>query len=421
MSIGINFIDLNRKNRSEQRRIDNLPPNQRAKYTKSQLNYIARCEGAENNGEHSLFGEINDIEDIKSLSKNEILSYVDSKVTSGAYIYKTVISLKEDEAEQYGYTTRNDWENLIRKNITTIATEYKIKPDDLDWAASLHTEEGHPHCHIIFWDKNNEIKSLPYVDYDKIKVGFNKEIFRCELEQIYEIQNESKKEISPIVKENLFLLFPTENNRLFNNKVSNDELTEIQNNLVELYLIKKDEYEKTHKGSWKMQYQTPEIKEKIRNISTSILDSSLSIKKTVNDYINSCVEAEKLKYGNQKNAKSLEQYKKIEKESKEFMMKKIDNQILQFLKEQNDDEVKKQNELNREISEKKNREYYSQKVGNDICKLFSDIFNDLKNSSEFQKNLNKKTKIQNLNKNARREFYLKNKNKGLINWEEESL
>lgn len=421
MSIGINFIDLNRKNRSEQRRIDNLPPNQRAKYTKSQLNYIARCEGAENNGEHSLFGEINDIEDIKSLSKNEILSYVDSKVTSGAYIYKTVISLKEDEAEQYGYTTRNDWENLIRKNITTIATEYKIKPDDLDWAASLHTEEGHPHCHIIFWDKNNEIKSLPYVDYDKIKVGFNKEIFRCELEQIYEIQNESKKEISPIVKENLFLLFPTENNRLFNNKVSNDELTEIQNNLVELYLIKKDEYEKTHKGSWKMQYQTPEIKEKIRNISTSILDSSLSIKKTVNDYINSCVEAEKLKYGNQKNAKSLEQYKKIEKESKEFMMKKIDNQILQFLKEQNDDEVKKQNELNREISEKKNREYYSQKVGNDICKLFSDIFNDLKNSSEFQKNLNKKTKMQNLNKNARREFYLKNKNKGLINWEEESL
>lgn len=421
MSIGINFIDLNQKNRSEQRRIDNLSPNQRAKYTKSQLNYIARCEGAENNGEHSLFGEINDIEDIKSLPKNEILSYIDFKVSTGAYIYKTVISLKEDEAEQYGYTTRNDWENLVRKNITTIATEYKIKPDDLDWAASLHTEEGHPHCHIFFWDKNNEIKSLPYVDYDKIKVGFNKEIFRCELEQIYEIQNESKKEISPIVKENLFLLFPTENNRLFNNKVSNDELTEIQNNLVELYLIKKDEYEKTHKGSWKMQYQTPEVKEKIRNISTSILDSSLSIKKTVNDYITSCVEAEKLKYGNQENAKSLEQYKKIEKESKEFMMKKIDNQILQFLKEQNDDEVKEQNELNREISEKKNREYYSQKVGNDICKLFSDIFNDLKNSSEFQKNLNKKTKIHNLNKNARREFYLKNKNKGLINWEEESL
>lgn len=421
MSIGINFIDLNRKNRSEQKRIDNLPSNKRAKYTKSQLNYIARCEGTENNGEHSLFGEINDIEDIKSLSKNEILSYVDSKVTLGAYIYKTVISLKEEEAEKYGYTTRNDWENLIRKNITTIANEYKIKLEDLDWTASLHTEEGHPHCHIFFWDKNNEIKSLPYVDYDKIKVGFNKEIFRCELEQIYEVQNESKKEISSEVKENLFLLFPIENNRLFNNKVSNDELTNIQNDLVELYLLKKEEYKQTHKGSWKMQYQTPEVKEKIRNISTSIMDSSLSIKKTVNDYITSCVEAEKIKYGNQENHKSLEQYKKIENQAKEFMLKKIDNQILQFLKEQNDDEIREQKEQAKESLEEKSREYYSQKVGNDICKLFSDIFNDLKNSSEFQNNLNRKTKIQNLNKNARREFYLKNKNKGLINWEEESL
>lgn len=421
MNFGINFVDLNRKNRAEQRRIDNLSPNQRAKYTKLQLNYIGRCEGAENNGEHSLFGEINDIDDIKLLSKNEILSYVDSKVVAGAYVYKTLLTLKQDETEKYGYTTRNDWENLIRKNINTIADEYKIKLEDLDWTASLHTSEGHPHCHLFFWDKNNEVKSLPFVNYNKIKTVFNKEIFRCELEQIYKIQNESKKEISSIVKENLYLLFPTENNRLFDNKVSREDFEDIKNKLVDLYIAKKEEYKLLQKSSWKMQYQTPEFKDKIREVSYSILDSSLIIKKTINSYINSCIEAEKIKFGNQKNKKAIEKYKKVEENSKEFMMKKIDNQILQFLREQNAYEILEKRELDKEVLEKKSREYYSQKIGRDICKLFSDVFNDLKDSSEFQSNLNKKTKLKNLTKNARREFYLRNKNKGLINWEEESL
>lgn len=418
MSLGINFIDLNRKNRVEQRRIDNLTANKRAKYTKSQLNYIARCEGTENNGEHSLFGAINDIDDISNISKKEILDYTDFKVCSGAYLYKTVISLRQEEAEAYGYTTRNDWENLIRKNITTIAEQYHIKIDNLDWVASLHTEEGHPHCHIFFWDKNNEVKSLPFVDYDKIKMSFNKEIFRGDLSQIYDIQNKTKKEISSIVKEEIYSFFPTENNRLFDNKIKNEDLEIIKNKLVDLYLLKKEEYEQTNKGSWKMQYQTPEMKDKIRDVSNLILSSSISIKKTINEYIDSCIQAEKVKLGNQETPKAKEQYKKIANNAKEFMMKKIDNQVLQFLKEQDKNEhlEKKQQEF-----EDRSKEYYKQIIGNDLCRLFSQIFNDLKNTSEFRENLNKKTRIQNLTKNARRDFYLKNKDRGLINWEEESL
>ncbi len=71
MISGTNFIDLNKKkNKTKQKKkIDRLSNKQRATVIKSHINYIGRTEGAENNGEHSLFGTLNNNENVYGMKK----------------------------------------------------------------------------------------------------------------------------------------------------------------------------------------------------------------------------------------------------------------------------------------------------------------------------------------------------------------
>lgn len=104
------------------------------------------------------------------MKKSDILAYIKDKVSSGAYVYKTVISLTGEDSEKYGYTTKDDWENLIRANIKLIADEYNIKVENLDWVASFHTEERHPHIHFVFYFMINQFQKKLNHMFNMIKL-----------------------------------------------------------------------------------------------------------------------------------------------------------------------------------------------------------------------------------------------------------
>ncbi len=93
MISGVNFVELNQKNKVKQKKIDKLPKKEKARVVKNHINYIGRVEGAENNGEHSLFGTINNDDKVYEMEKRQILSYIENKVSKGAYVYKTVITM----------------------------------------------------------------------------------------------------------------------------------------------------------------------------------------------------------------------------------------------------------------------------------------------------------------------------------------
>ena len=219
MYYGLNFIDFGVKNKEKQRAYEKLTYKQKAIVIKDHINYIGRVEGTENNGEHSLFGSLQVNDDIKKMKKIDILNYVKDKVSNGADVYKTVLSLKQEEAEKLGFVTRESWENLIRSNIGTIAREYNISQNNMDWVASMHTEEGHIHCHLVFYDNQKVRTSIPFVKYQNIKKEFNKDIFRGELDKIYELQNQSKKEIRNITKSELDNFSLYDKSKMFNNKL----------------------------------------------------------------------------------------------------------------------------------------------------------------------------------------------------------
>lgn len=320
-------------NKAKQKKIDKLSNKKRATVVSAHVNYIGRIDGSESNGEHSLFGTLNNNENVYEMKKNDILAYIKDKVSTGAYVYKTVISLTQQDSERYGYTTRNDWENLIRANIKLIADEYNIRPENLDWVASFHTEEEHPHIHLVFYDNTDFKKVKPYVKYDKIKQKLNYSVYKKDIQPLLDEKNIIKREIKDIFKDNIDDIVYYDRNKTFNNKINDKELNEIALLLKEVYKIKDLEYKTTKRGSWEMQYQTPEIKEKIRAVTNKILQSSSQIKAEVNSYINACMETEKIKNVNNKTKQARKATEQIIKKEIEFILKKVDNQILDYLKE----------------------------------------------------------------------------------------
>lgn len=412
MIAGVNFINLNAKNKKFQLRINNLSPNKKAKVMKLHINYIGRIKGAMNNGEHSLFGKLNN-EDISYKDKKEILDYIDEKAKT-QFFNKAVISIKEDEAEKYGMINKEEWINLINLKIKDIAKEYGIREDQVDYLASVHTEPGHIHCHLVFFDRNNKEQSNNFIKYDRIKRELNKYVYKEEISKIQEVQNKSKD--TKLLKENfnkdMETLIGRSTLKMFNNRINIKELNNIQKEILSFYEKLKDYQEKNNKNSFKKAFLPPLLKDELRKLSFLIVGSSTQLSKNVKDYINSSIKQEVILSNNEKRLL-------ITKEKAiEFIYSKVDNQILQFLKERKI-EV---NEYNKEVTNRLNQNKYKSSIKNNIAYNLNDLLNNINNTledtKEAQKGFSKQINKQNIETKAQRmEYYLKHRDVGLIDWE----
>lgn len=412
MIAGVNFINLNAKNKKFQLRINNLSPNKKAKVMKLHINYIGRIKGAMNNGEHSLFGKLNN-KDISYKDKKEILDYIDEKAKT-QFFNKAVISIKEDEAEKYGMINKEEWINLINLKIKSIAKEYGIREDQLDYLASVHTEPGHIHCHLVFFDRNNKEQSNNFIKYDRIKRELNKYVYKEEISKIQEVQNKSKD--SKLLKENfnkdMETLIGRSTLKMFNNRINIKELNNIQKEILSFYEKLKDYQEKNNKNSFRKAFLPPLLKDELRKLSFLIVGSSTQLSKNVKDYINSAIKQEVILSNNEKRLL-------ITKEKAiEFIYSKVDNQILQFLKERKI-EV---NEYNKEVTNRLNQNKYKSSIKNNIAYNLNDLLNNINNTledtKEAQKGFSKQINKQHIETKAQRmEYYLKHRDVGLINWE----
>lgn len=412
MISGVNFINLNAKNKKFQLRINNLSPNKKAKVMKLHINYIGRIKGAMNNGEHSLFGKLNN-EDISYKDKKEILDYIDEKAKT-QFFNKAVISIKEDEAEKYGMINKEEWINLINLKIKDIAKEYGIREDQVDYLASVHTEPGHIHCHLVFFDRNNKEQSNNFIKYDRIKRELNKYVYKEEISKIQEVQNKSKD--TKLLKENfnkdMEILIGRSTLKMFNNRINIKELNNIQKEILSFYEKLKDYQEKNNKNSFRKAFLPPLLKDELRKLSFLIVGSSTQLSKNVKDYINSSIKQEVILSNNEKRLL-------ITKEKAiEFIYSKVDNQILQFLKERKI-EV---NEYNKEFTNRLNQNKYKSSIKNNIAYNLNDLLNNINNTledtKEAQKGFSKQINKQHIETKAQRmEYYLKHRDVGLINWE----
>lgn len=397
------------------------------------IDYIATREGTDiSDSEHGLFGYINGNNNVERMKLTDITSHVRTVSNKNVEIIKTVISLREEDAIYKGLTNKEEWKYLIQDKIREIGNIYNIDFHNLEWIASFHAEKGHPHCHLVFWDLDqiNNKKKKQYVSYNKIKGTLAKVIFNVELEELYEIKNQIKKDITKDIK-NFSQEYKEEQKLAMQIK---EEMPSIYNNPVINFKFEKSTIEKINKNleeiklkheNYKYQFQNEEVKEIIDKTSKLILASSKECFNTFNKYIETEIKIKEILY--QANKES--NVEKARANAEKFMMSKIGNQILKYLKEEEFEKNKLEYQMKREeyLEKKKIKEqeyfenelsYLDFKQRNNTCRLISDVYyliNDEEISNEAKYNRIKQ-KYSSLSKQAKKEKWLEKRNSSNIEW-----
>ncbi|WP_227766347.1 MobP3 family relaxase [Zhaonella formicivorans] len=97
---------------------------------------------------HGLFGPEEHILDPRAVQK-ELKNHQ-------GYVWRAIVSLREEDAVRLGYTGREAWEKMLRTSVEEAAGKMGIKPTNLRWVAAFHQEKGHPHVHMVLWEKSPE-------------------------------------------------------------------------------------------------------------------------------------------------------------------------------------------------------------------------------------------------------------------------
>jgi len=162
------------------------------------MEYIGRRPGVVLNShmKHGLFGVVDGgkAEDIQNLQ--ELSRYVEAKTRAGAITYRAVISLSEEDAIRLGYDDPEKWRELVRTQMPCISEKIGIPLHNLEYTAAIHRDKGHPHVHILFWDRGQDVKKKAYVHSktsDSIRVGLIKHVFQEEMSALQIMKDEARK------------------------------------------------------------------------------------------------------------------------------------------------------------------------------------------------------------------------------------
>ena len=348
---------------------------------------------------------------IGNIGSNEILHFKDSKdiakivlenTKKGISIYEGMIAIKKETTAKINLEDLKSWENYITKHINTIREENSIKREDFEFICAVHEKDINYHTHILFWDNSQKVEKNflnPKIP-NNIRKRLIKDTFADEILEYAKAKDLAVKNVRDIADniiddfiEDIKMLDTKKYNKLkekgiFKNKNSKLDNKFIEHIFKEIYKIK----QMIPKGRIAYQLLEPKVKEQVDKLVSYVLKNNKDIK-TLTDYY---VKA-KLNIASFYSDKTLdEQEEKYKKEIEKI----IANKLLNIVKSINrlETEYKKQ-----ETIENKQKELIKQSIF-DLISLF--CIKEEKERSNYN-SLNTE-----LSKEAKKEIYLKNKDKG---------
>ena len=110
-------------------------------------------------------------------------------------IWGFIISLRREDAERLGYSSAEQWINLLRSRRNDIAKEMGIAPANLRWVAAYHNKEVNPHVHMLVWSSRPQEPFLSPKGIHNIKKTLAGDIFRQENLELYKKQTEVRDDL----------------------------------------------------------------------------------------------------------------------------------------------------------------------------------------------------------------------------------
>ena len=156
------------------------------------VGYMAMRPGVQKRGSHGLFNE-KDEPIILDRIANEIANHKGN-------VWSHVISLRREDAIRLGYDNSEAWRQLVMRHISDIAKNQKISLCNLKWYAAFHDTTHHPHIHLLVYSENTKEGFLTNEGINKIRSAFANDIFKDDLQSIYQEQTLSRDELKAVSK-----------------------------------------------------------------------------------------------------------------------------------------------------------------------------------------------------------------------------
>lgn len=316
-------------------------------YVQSQINkahihYIATRSGVDlGHDVHGLFGHILDTDDVECLDLDVIENYTKDISKKGIDVFKTVISIENEDAIGKGIISKEKWKELLEERMPEISKAFKIPFYDMEYVASFHAKKNKPHCHFVMWNKNQElsVKRKPFISYKKVRSSIAKSVYGKELDELYSMKDESKSKVGDLsykeinnINAELKEILPAEFNiPPIAVKINENNINKVSERLREL-----EKVSNSYKKGFIYKYQTPETKKTLDEISKIICESNQDCKMEFEKYVDTCIKINKIL----QKINSTTDYEKTKKVATYEVMKKIGNQVLKSIKEMKTEEYK---------------------------------------------------------------------------------
>ena len=188
---------------------------------KNYVDYIANRPRVEKMGTHGLFTGGDDA---------IVLSRVADEVANHTgNVWTPIISLRREDAIRTGYDRAEAWHNMLSYFAPEIAESMKIPIQNFRWHAAFHNESHHPHIHMICYSVNPADGYLTKKGIEKMKSGLVKNIFKNEMQIIYEEQSQRRDQLKAESMETMLKLI----SEMKSGVIQNPKIEELFLNLSE--------------------------------------------------------------------------------------------------------------------------------------------------------------------------------------------
>lgn len=385
------------------------------------IGYIATRPGASKNEgmRHGLFGKLNPSGE---LTEFETWQEVGRVVRELSYrrvnIFRGIISFSPETALELGLTDHKAWQEYIEQHIKTLAEKNHIRQQDLQWVAAHHNERGHPHIHIAFWNKNQrtEIAYVPPEIPNSIRVQLIKDTFPEKIQAFIADKDKAKASLSAITDEAVLAfdeymkkLKPKEYKQFVEQfgKIEKDELclspvdgvigkTDLDAIIPKLFELKS---KMPKKGRLYYKLLPDEVKTEVDSFVNELKNRSEYIRQLIEEYADSKCRLAMLYDTNPDNisehrAKAIAEADRL-----------IANKVLRVIKTM----LNKEREINNIEYNEAKKVYYAEEIFCEILMLLEKSIISLDEDYEVKA----KAMGMELSKAAKKEWYLRHKDKGM--------
>ncbi|MCL2189183.1 MAG: relaxase MobL [Defluviitaleaceae bacterium] len=370
-------------------------------------------------GVHGLFGYLSPTQPCAEMPWQETAKHIRQLSKENKNIYRAIISFNRADANELGLVKQKDWRAYAEQHIRTLAEKNKIDIANLGWCGAYHNEGDHPHLHIVFWDKAQEVMKnyvSPKIP-NAIRIALIKSTFEDKIKALYAQKKLAKENIGGSY-DNAVLDFDNhmKTMRAKNFKAVKSEFDTYEDgkpiNITQLFnsdeqlattaeqlFMLRNMIPKGGRVTYKL--LPPEVKTEVDALTNTLIKNNTYLQTAVTQYIDSLCDLKRI-YSSLNDPVKLKEYRdKSEAEAQKQIGQKIVKSIKAI--------ISKEYEIKNADFTAARKQYYAMEFMREVLDFFARHI--VANSSEGHEKQYKT--FGDTSNRAAREWYLKNKDKGM--------